>query len=209
VLGRQGLWPGQRWKGKPGTEQVIRSCKVIKLDPPVVIARSQDFVLCSRVLDYKPEYLYQVMYEDREFFDYGGHLNVYPMSELPYWRHYVESAATTSVSKTMSLSANYIRGCFFGVDSLAAPPQKTVSSILRIGSMSFRIRNCSLKPGIVAPLRDEAGSDRFLVLCEDITLFESLEAGKIPKAWKAKGPTTQGEVSFLAPLDIVRAQTGE
>jgi hypothetical protein len=38
------------------------------------------------VLDYKPEYLYKVAYEDREFFDYGGWLAMYPMSDLPYWR---------------------------------------------------------------------------------------------------------------------------
>ncbi len=90
VLGRQGLWPGRRWKGKQGTAQALRTCEAIQLDPLTVIARSQDIALHSRVLDYKPEYLYQVMYEDREFFDYGGHLNVYPMSELPYWRNHME-----------------------------------------------------------------------------------------------------------------------
>ena len=90
VLGRQGLWPGRRWKGKKGTTQALRTCEAIQLDPLAVIARSQDLVLHSRVLDYKPEYLYQVMYQDREFFDYGGHLDVYPMSELSYWRTHME-----------------------------------------------------------------------------------------------------------------------
>ncbi|NTU56655.1 MAG: winged helix-turn-helix domain-containing protein, partial [Anaerolineales bacterium] len=51
-----------------------------------VIARSQDIVLHSRVLDYKPEYLYKVAYADRQFFDYGGWLAMYPMSDLPYFR---------------------------------------------------------------------------------------------------------------------------
>ena len=84
VLGKQGLWPGRRWKGKKGTAQAIRACEAVQLDPLNVIARSQDIVLHSRVLDYKPEYLYQVMYKDRQFFDYGGALFVYPMSDLPY-----------------------------------------------------------------------------------------------------------------------------
>ena len=90
VLGRQGLWPGRRWKGRQGTAKALRTCEAIQLDPLAVIARSQDIVLHSRVLDYKPEYLYQVMYKEHEFFDYGGHLDVYPISELPYWRHHME-----------------------------------------------------------------------------------------------------------------------
>lgn len=90
VLGKQGLWPGRRWKGKAGTAQAIRTCEAVQLDPLNIAARSQDFVLHSRVLDYKPEYLYQVAYRDREFFDYGGWLAMYPMSELPYWRVHME-----------------------------------------------------------------------------------------------------------------------
>ncbi|HMB23485.1 MAG TPA: hypothetical protein VKP08_11665, partial [Anaerolineales bacterium] len=69
VLGKQGLWPGRRWKGKKGTAQAIRSCEAVQLDPLNIIARSQDIVLHSRVLDYKPNYLYEVAYKDREFFD--------------------------------------------------------------------------------------------------------------------------------------------
>jgi uncharacterized protein YcaQ len=62
----------------------------VQLDPLNVIARSQDIVLHSRVLDYKPDYLYQVAYKDREAFDYGGWLAMYPMSDLPYWRVHME-----------------------------------------------------------------------------------------------------------------------
>jgi uncharacterized protein YcaQ len=86
ILGKQGLWPGRRWRGKAGTANAIRTCEAVQLDPLNVIARSQDIVLHSRVLDYKPEYLYKVAYEDRKFFDYGGWLAMYPMHELPYWR---------------------------------------------------------------------------------------------------------------------------
>jgi len=56
------------------------------MDPLNVIARSHDLVLWGRVLDYQPDYLEALMYRDREFFDYGGNLRIYPMSELPYWR---------------------------------------------------------------------------------------------------------------------------
>src|SRR5215217_4380346 len=90
VLGKQGLWPGRRWKGKRGTAQAICACEAVQLDPLNIFARSQDIVLHSRVLDYKPDYLYQLAYQDREFFDYGGWLAMYPMSELPYWRVHME-----------------------------------------------------------------------------------------------------------------------
>src|SRR5215207_5571007 len=90
VLGKQGLWPGRRWKGKKGTAQAIRECEAVQLDPLNIFARSQDIVLHSRVLDYKPGYLQQVAYQDREFFDYGGWLAMYPMSNLPYYRVHME-----------------------------------------------------------------------------------------------------------------------
>ena len=90
VLGKQGLWPGRRWKGKKGTAQAISECEAVQLDPLNIFARSQDIVLHSRVLDYKPEFLYQVAYQDRQFFDYGGWLAMYPMSNLPYYRVHME-----------------------------------------------------------------------------------------------------------------------
>ena len=93
VLGKQGLWPGRRWNGKKGTADAIRACEAVQLDPLNVIARSQDLVLHSRVLDYKPDYLYKVAYDERQFFDYGGWLAMYPMSDLPYWRHHMSERA--------------------------------------------------------------------------------------------------------------------
>ncbi|MEW6287159.1 MAG: crosslink repair DNA glycosylase YcaQ family protein [Chloroflexota bacterium] len=93
ILGRQGLWPGRRWKGKKGVAQAIRTCEAVQFDPLNVVARSQDIVLHSRVLGYKPEYLYQVAYEERQAFDYGGWLALYPMSDLPYWRLHMSRRA--------------------------------------------------------------------------------------------------------------------
>ena len=86
VLGRQALWPGRRFAGQDGTAQALREIEALQLDPLNVIARSHDIALWGRVLDYRPEYLYQVAYEERGFFDYGGGLCLYPMSEFPYWR---------------------------------------------------------------------------------------------------------------------------
>jgi uncharacterized protein YcaQ len=90
VLGRQGLWPGRRWRGKKGVADAMRAGEALQLDPLTMVARSQDITLHSRVLDYKPELLYKVAYEERQFFDYGGWLAMYPMEELPYWRVHME-----------------------------------------------------------------------------------------------------------------------
>ncbi len=86
ILGKQGLWPGRRWRGLKGTEQAMRSIEYLQLDPLQIVARSQDIQLHSRVLDYKPGMGEEVTYRQRKFFDWGGWLAVRPMDELPHWR---------------------------------------------------------------------------------------------------------------------------
>ena len=95
VLGQQGLWPGRRWAGKRGTAEAIRAIESVQLDPLQVIARSQDIVLWSRVIDYRPEYLDELLYQDRQYFDYGDSLFVYPMEELPAWRLHMDRRKTS------------------------------------------------------------------------------------------------------------------
>jgi len=86
LLGQQGLWPGRRFQGLSGTESALREMHALQLDPLTMVARSQDIAMYGRVLDYKQEYLYQMAYEKRRAFDYGGWLAMYPMDEFPHWR---------------------------------------------------------------------------------------------------------------------------
>lgn len=86
ILGRQGLWPGRRWRGMPGTELAMRTIEHLQLDPLVVIARAHDLMLHSRVIDYRQDDWAILTYEQRRFFDWGGWLAVRPMDELPHWR---------------------------------------------------------------------------------------------------------------------------
>ncbi len=86
ILGKQGLWPGRRWRDVSGTEQAMREMEYLQLDPLQIIARSHDIKLYSRVLDYTPGMWEDVTYEQRKFFDWGGWLAARPMEELPYWR---------------------------------------------------------------------------------------------------------------------------
>ncbi len=86
ILGKQGLWPGRRWRGSEGTEQAMRALEYLQLDPLQIIARSHEITLHSRVLDYTPGMWEDLAYQQRKFFDWGGWLATRPMDELPYWR---------------------------------------------------------------------------------------------------------------------------
>ncbi|HET9110313.1 MAG TPA: crosslink repair DNA glycosylase YcaQ family protein [Ktedonobacterales bacterium] len=93
ILGRQGLWPGRRWAGEAGLMDAMRASEAMQMDPLNVVARSHDIALWGRVSDYQPALLDRVMYERRAFFDYGGGLFIYPMSELPHWRMHMRRRA--------------------------------------------------------------------------------------------------------------------
>jgi uncharacterized protein YcaQ len=93
LLGRQGLWPGRRWAGKAGADAAVRAIEALQVDPMTVVARSHDLVLHARVDAYEPAHLDALLYRDRLFFDYGGHLDIYPMEELPYWRLHMRRRA--------------------------------------------------------------------------------------------------------------------
>ena len=86
ILGKQGLWPGRRWRGRRGLEQALRAMEYLQLDPLQIVARSHDLALHSRVLGYTPGQWETAAYEQRRFFDWGGWLAVRPMDELPHWR---------------------------------------------------------------------------------------------------------------------------
>ncbi|MCA9969230.1 MAG: winged helix DNA-binding domain-containing protein [Anaerolineales bacterium] len=86
ILGKQGLWPGRRWRGLEGTAQAMRAVEYLQLDPLQVVARSHDIQLHGRILDYTPGAWEAPAYAQRRFFDWGGWLATRPMDELPHWR---------------------------------------------------------------------------------------------------------------------------
>jgi uncharacterized protein YcaQ len=86
ILGKQGLWPGRRWRGQAGAAEAMRAGVVVQVDPLNVLARSHEIVLHARVLDYSPGQLDALLYGERQFFDYGGTVMLHPMDALPCWR---------------------------------------------------------------------------------------------------------------------------
>jgi uncharacterized protein YcaQ len=63
-----------------------------------------------------------------------------------------------------------------------------------------------VEQGVVSRLRVEGSKDVYLVLNDDRPHLSDLEAGRIPKKWKPLGTSTQEEVTFLAPLEMVSAR---
>ena len=107
ILGKQGLWPGRRWRGLEGTEQAMRAMEYLQLDPLQIIARSQDIKLHSRVLDYTPGMWEELAYQQRKFFDWGGWLAVRPMDELPHWRVVMRREREAATSRIRGMAREH------------------------------------------------------------------------------------------------------
>jgi uncharacterized protein len=84
VLGVQGLWPGRRWKGVEGLQAALEEIGSVQVDPLDVVGHSQDLVLSSRVIGYRPRQLERALYQTRTLFEWGGNLQIRPVDELPY-----------------------------------------------------------------------------------------------------------------------------
>jgi hypothetical protein len=82
ILGKQGLWPGRRWRGLEGAERAMRAIEHRQLDPLVVIASAHDLILHSRVVEYRQGDWATLTYDQRRFFDWGGCLAVRPTGRL-------------------------------------------------------------------------------------------------------------------------------
>ncbi|HZM72657.1 MAG TPA: crosslink repair DNA glycosylase YcaQ family protein [Candidatus Polarisedimenticolia bacterium] len=94
LLGRQGLWPGRRWRAADdGTATAMRAMGNLQLDPLRIISRAQDLALNSRVIGYREDDWARLTYSDRKFFEWGGWLAVRPIEELPYYRVLMRRAA--------------------------------------------------------------------------------------------------------------------
>jgi uncharacterized protein YcaQ len=291
VLGRQGLWPGRRWAGQDGTAEALRAIEAVQMDPLNVVARSHDIVLWSRVSGYRSVYLDHALYQARQFFDYGGALFIYPMTELPYWRlpmrqreregRWATFAAAHQTllddvraqlrtrgplgnrdfsgnkvvnnyrgGKDTSLALYYLwltgelmihrRQGFervYDFRDRVAPPALDYSAsdeeaehffARKVVAFKGLIRERSwangfsgfierrvprteadqrlhtmVQNGELASVQVEGSKERWFVLSADVPLLSVLETGGIPKIWRPLTTTTNDEIVFLAPLDIV------
>jgi uncharacterized protein len=91
VLGLQGLWPGWRWRGSRGLAASLPQLRAVQVDPLDVVGRNHDLVFASRVLDYRPVDLEQLLYTRRAAFELGGTVDIFPREllrlQLSWVRH--------------------------------------------------------------------------------------------------------------------------
>lgn len=86
ILGRQGLWPGRRWRGKEGAGEAILRVEKVQVDTVAAVARNHELVLWSRVADYRSSHLDELFYKERRLFDWGGILFIYPIEDIALFR---------------------------------------------------------------------------------------------------------------------------
>ena len=290
VLGKQGLWPGRRWRGLEGTAQALREAERIQMDPLNIIARSHELALLSRVVDYAPEHLEAQLFAHRAFFDYGETLFLQPMAELPYWRaimrrkraepHWADFAAAHTnliedvkrelrargplghrdfdgnmrvssyrARKDTGVALFYLwltgelmthhrvrfERVFDFAESIVPPAADFEASLEE--AERFLVRKAiafwglcrarafgsllerKVSPAEVAawvetltaagdiiPVEVEGQREPHYLLAADLPLLETVAAGGIPAAWRPLDTTTEEEVVFLAPLEIVSAR---
>ena len=296
LLASQGLWPGRRFEGPLGAESALRQMQALQLDPLTMVARSQDIAMYGRVLNYQPGHLYEMAYQQRKAFDYGGWLMMYPMNEFPYWRLHMKHRKAQGLHyesfthppkellkfvlkelrergplgnrdfagakvkawsyrgrKETSIALFYLwltgevmisnRKGFDRVYDLrervvpsefdtSATKKETVEFMGRkiisfLGmvaenrwrtELSYyiheevsredakKLAGKLVAQGIISRMRVEGSKDEHLFLNSDQPHLSELEAGRIPKVWQPLGPSTEEEVTFLAPLEIVSAR---
>jgi len=69
LLACQGLYPPRSWSGKRGVKIYLEKVRSIQFDPINVVGRNPDLVLQSRVKDFRPELLNELLYQDRYLVD--------------------------------------------------------------------------------------------------------------------------------------------
>ncbi|MBL7164108.1 MAG: YcaQ family DNA glycosylase [Anaerolineales bacterium] len=86
VLARHHLWPPRQLSGKEGVRQYIRHVGGIQFDPINIVGRNPDLVLQSRVRDYRPGMLDELLYTDRQLLDgWDKMASLYSVEDWPYF----------------------------------------------------------------------------------------------------------------------------
>ncbi len=93
LLAYQGLGSSFALEGKPGILNYIHRVGCIQFDPLNIVGHNQELVLQSRIIDFRPEMLYELLYRDRQLIDgWDKNMSIYNIEDWPYFRRNREAA---------------------------------------------------------------------------------------------------------------------
>ncbi|RPI79509.1 MAG: winged helix-turn-helix domain-containing protein [Desulfobacteraceae bacterium] len=93
LLAHQGLWPPTESNSKKGVLDFIRRVGCIQFDPLNIVGRNPDLVLQARFRSFRPDWLQELLYQDRKLVDgWDKNLSIYHINDWPYFRRHREQA---------------------------------------------------------------------------------------------------------------------
>jgi uncharacterized protein YcaQ len=86
LLAYHSLWPPRSLSGKEGILEYIRRVGCIQFDPLDIAGQNAELVMQSRVSDFQPGMLRELLYHDRQLLDgYDKNMAIYPIEDWPYF----------------------------------------------------------------------------------------------------------------------------
>ncbi|MBL7166458.1 MAG: YcaQ family DNA glycosylase [Dehalococcoidales bacterium] len=104
ILAHQRLWPPYEDDGKAGILNFIHRVGCIQFDPLDIVGRNPELVLQSRIADFHPAILQELLYEDRKLLDgWDKMMAIYRTEDWPYFYYRQREAAERSQRRDSSL----------------------------------------------------------------------------------------------------------
>ena len=93
ILLKQGLLGEHKFHGKEGVMAYIRQAGCIQFDPIDICGKNSEITLQSRVKDFTKSMLHELLYEDRQLFDYPDkQLSIIPIEFWPHFERFRQAA---------------------------------------------------------------------------------------------------------------------
>lgn len=93
LLLKHGLLDAYKFSEKQGVMDYVRQVGCIQFDPIDVCGKNAELVLQSRVTGFKKKMLSELLYEERQLFDYPDkNLSILPVEDWPYFERYRKAA---------------------------------------------------------------------------------------------------------------------
>ena len=105
LLIHQKIMPARKLQGKEGILEYIRLVGCIQFDPLNVVGYNSYLVLQSRIKNFKPQYLRELLYVDRKLLDgWDKNMAIYHVEDWPYFSRHREKACQRHGGESNSIS---------------------------------------------------------------------------------------------------------